>query len=357
MKQYISLAFLFLLIASPICANAATGKVAGKVVYQTKPVEGASVYAYKEPSALFAKIPDGGPVMTGPDGTFEMELPKGRYYVAARKKGPGILEILEPGDYYSFYGGNPVEVEVARPAEVILSLVEKPPVQPDTPVDSEKGGRGGLGGVVTLDGEPIDGAVINVYLDPNEGFRGMGYYMSPPTGVDGRFRLKMEEGTYYVVARKRLSGNVAGPLQEGDYFGYLDTNPYVARKGVLAHVTIPMVKKTSDVSAGGHGKTLVRGVVRDVEGNPVPNAYACLYKEPEMLNRPAYVSKPTGPDGAFSVEAPVGGRYYLGARDTIGGPVEPGQLWGRYNGSEDHSVKVDTGGTVEGLTVTVEKVE
>ncbi|MBI5696045.1 MAG: hypothetical protein HZC51_09960 [Nitrospirae bacterium] len=354
MKQYICFALLFLLITSPICAQAAAGKVAGKVVLQTKPVEGAFVYAYKDPAGLFAKLPDGGPVVTGPDGTFAMELPRGKYYIAAKKKGAGLLEILEPGDFYSFYGGNPVEVEPGRPAEVVLNLAVKPASAPDTDTN---GGRGGVEGVATLDGEPLDGVVINVYLDPNEGFRGMGYYMSPPTGVDGRFRLKMEEGTYYIVARKRLSGNVAGPLQEGDYFGYLETNPVVMKKGALMHVTLPLVKKTSDVSAGGHGKTLVKGVIRDINGAPVSGAYACLYKEPEMLNRPAYVSKPTGADGAFAVEAPVGGVYYLGARDAIGGPVEPGQLWGRYNGTEDHAIKVETGGTVEGLTVTVEKVE
>jgi len=349
------LALLFILTcALPLHAEAATGVVSGKVTYLGQPVAGASVFAVREPEGAFSKPPASKPSMTDADGRFSLELPKGNFYIAATKKGTGTKDTLEPGDLYSFYGGNPVAVDPARPAEITLNLVVKPPLRPDTDTAD---GRGGVEGIVTYNGEPLDGVVLYVYLDANDYFHGMGYYMSPPTGVDGAFRLKMSEGTYYIIARKRRDGMRAGPLHEGDYFGYLDINPVVAHKGKVINVELPVVQKVEKASPGGQGRTVMRGVIKDSHGNPVMGAYACLYKGADMVDRPAFVSKPTGPDGAFEVDVPLGGEFYLGARDTIGGPLEPGQLWGRYNGSPDHKVKLDTGSAVEGLIVTVDKVE
>lgn len=347
-------AALFVLFAVP-CAFAKQGVIKGRVMNGGDPVAGASVCAYDDPAGLFTgDSVAGGPVVSDAEGRFEIELKRGYYYMAAVKRADGKLGRPGPGEMYSFYGGNPIASDPARPAEITLNMVVKPPAQDDKKVD---GDHGGVEGIVTFDGKPLDGVRITVYLDDTDSFRGMGYYMSPPTGVDGSFKLRMSEGTYYVVARKRSDGGMAGPLKEGDYFGYLDINPVEVRKGVLYQVELPVVQKVERAAPGGHDKTLVKGVIRDAEGNPVPFAYACLYKNPEMMDRPAFVSKPTGPDGAFIVEIPLGGTFYLAARDTIGGPVEPGQLYGRYNGNPEHSFTVETGTTVEGFEIMVEPTE
>jgi hypothetical protein len=332
----------------------ATGQVEGKAVAQDKPVVDAIFYASKAPDTLFTGTSAVTPVTTGPDGTFSLTLPKGVYYIAARKKRPGAGESLEPGDLYSFYGGNPVEVDSARPAKITLNMVEKPVPKEDL---AKPGEHGGVEGVATYNGQPLDGVVIFVYLDANDSLRGMGYYMSPPTGVDGTFKMKMSDGRYYILARKRINGMLAGPLHEGDYFGYLDSNPVSVKKGRVMQVEIPMVRKVEKASPGGQGRTVLSGVIKDSQGKPVPGMYACLYKKADMVDRPAFVSKPTGADGRFELEVPLGGTYYLGARDTIGKPVDPGQLWGRYNGAQDHSVTVETGKSVDGLEIDVEKVE
>jgi len=348
------LLFVVMAFTAAVAKAEITGTVEGKAVCQDKSVDGALVYAYKGPYRLFGGTPVVPPAMTDPDGRFTLTLPKGVYYISAMKKRPGASGTLESGDLYSFYGGNPVEVDPARPARLTLNMVAKPLPKDDVVKEGE---HGGVEGVVTFNGQPLDGVVLYVYLDANDSFRGMGYYMSPPTGVDGRFRMKMSEGTFYIIARKRLNGMLAGPLHEGDYFGYLDTNPVVVQKGRVKQVEIPMVRKIEKASPGGQGRTVITGLIKDTSGKPVAGIYACLYKKADMVDRPAFVSKPTGPDGRFEVEAPLGGTYYLGARDTIGQPVEPGQLWGRYNGAQDHSVKVETGKTAEGLEVVVEKVE
>jgi len=328
--------------------------VKGRVMHGGEPVEGAKVYAYQHPDALFSSEPSATPEISDAEGYFTMELPKGYHYITALKKCAGKKETPEPGDMFSFYGGNPVAIDPARPVDITLNMVVKSP-----DIEDKKAGEepGGMDGTVTFEGKPLDGVRIYVYLDDNDNFRGMGYYMSPPTGVDGSFKLKMAEGTYYILARKRADGGMAGPLKEGDYFGYLDINPVVVHKGVVRQVELPVVRKVERAEPGGHGKTLVKGIIKDAEGNPAPFVYACLYKRPEMMDRPAFLSKPTGPDGEFTVEIPLGGTYYLAARDTIGSPVEPGQLYGRYNGNPDHSVTVETGTTADGLELVVEKTE
>ncbi|HLB25327.1 MAG TPA: hypothetical protein VJM83_03240 [Nitrospirota bacterium] len=326
-------------------------------MHHEMPLEGALVLAYTEPAGAFVKKPAFPPVVSDASGNFSLELPKGQYFLAAmKKKTSGVPDSLEPGDLYSFYGGNPITVDPARKAKLTLNMVPKPmPMpMPETPSGEDKGG---VEGAATFDGQPMDGVVLFVYLDANDGFRGMGYYMSPPTGVSGSFKFRMNEGTYYIVARKRMNGELAGPLKDGDYFGYLDTNPVVVRKGRIAHVEIPMMKKIERAAPGGQGMTLVTGVIKDAAGNPAPGMYACLYKSEGMTDRPACLSRPTGPDGMFRLEVPLGGKYYLGARSLIGGPLEPGQYWGRFTGTPDHSVTVETGRTVEGLEIKVERIE
>jgi len=337
----------------PASAAGPGGLVEGRVMFHDLPLEGAFVYAYKEPGNLFAKASEFPPAATDAQGAFMLELPKGQYYIAAKKKGTGAKEILEPGDYYSFYGGNPVSVDPARPAKATLNMMVKPFIRADTASGDDKGG---VEGTVTISGEPASGVVLYVYLDANDNFRGMGYYMSPPTGVNGVFKMRMNEGTYYILARKRQDGSLAGPLREGDYFGYLDENPVVVTKRKVRHVEIPVVRKVERVSPGGQGKTLIAGIIKDKEGNPLAGMYACVYKNEGMTDRPAFVSKQTGPDGNFQLEVPLGGKYFLGGRSAIGGPVEPGQYWGRYGGSTDHSIKLDTGGRLEGIDITLEKV-
>ena len=358
-KSLIAPALAALMLMASAASYAAEGVVLGKVMFREKPVEGASVFAYEEPKGLFVKESAAPPTVSGADGTFTLKLPRGQYYIAAllRKAGEAAPKrdlSAKAGDLYSFYGGNPIAVDPARPAKLTLNMAVKPASRETTPSGDNKGG---VDGVVTLDGAPLDGVVLFVYLDANAAFKGLGYYMSPPTGVDGSFKMRMNEGTYYIIARKRMGGALSGPLRDGDYFGYLDTNPLVVRKGEMRHVELPVVRKVERVSPGGQGRTLATGVIKGADGKPLAGMYAVLYKNEAMTDRPSLVSKQTGADGVFTIDMPLGGKFYLGARSAIGGPVEPGQLWGRYNGSPDHAIEVETGTASIGLEIKAEKVE
>ena len=353
------------LFAFPSALFAAqAGFVTGRVMFHAKPVPGATVYAYTDPAELFRKE-SAPPVTSGPDGRFKMKLPRGEFYLAAMKKlagpdkGSDASRLADagrpaPGDLYAFYGGNPVVIDPFRKAKITINLMVKPKNR-ETTVCKEKE-KGGIEGTVTLDGKPLDGVTLYIYLDSDSSFRGLGYYMSPPTGVDGRFKMRMNEGTYYLVARKRMNREVTGPLKVGDYYGYLDINPLVVHKGKVLHVEFPVMMKVEKAAPGGQGFTIVSGTIKDKNGKPLKGMYACLYKNDTMTNRPAIVSGKTGDDGVFNLEVPFSGKYYLGARSVLGKPVDNGQYWGRYDGDPDHSVVIEAGKTVGGLDITADVV-
>jgi hypothetical protein len=74
-----------------------------------------------------------------------------------------------------------------------------------------------------------------------------------------------------------------------------------------------------------------------------------------MIGRPELMAV-SGRDGAFAVELPGGGTWYLGARSTMGGPRQPGEMAGRLSGSTDSSVAVRAGERKSGLVIRMEVV-
>ncbi|NIP56431.1 MAG: hypothetical protein GWN13_08240 [Phycisphaerae bacterium] len=151
----------------------------------------------------------------------------------------------------------------------------------------------------------------------------------------------------------------AGPLRAGDFFGYLPNNPLVVEENKVSSVHIPVIEvpeKVDRYAASLFGNTRIMGRILDAHGQPVSGLQALLYDDPMMLNRPLYVSQPTSEDGTFVLSFPDGGVYYLAARNELGGTPAPGELYGRYQGSADHSIRIRTGKVLEGIEIKVEEV-
>jgi len=72
---------------------------------------------------------------------------------------------------------------------------------------------------------------------------------------------------------------------------------------------------------------------------------------------PAYKSNRTGPDGKYSIAFERPGRYYIGARDSVGGPMEPGDMAGVYEGTDDNSVELSDGETLGDIDITLREVQ
>jgi hypothetical protein len=74
------------------------------------------------------------------------------------------------------------------------------------------GSESAVEGVVTLDGQPVDKAVVT--FNPAEG----GRPSAGQTGSDGKFKLseKLKPGTYKVTVSKRNVADAGGPIDPSD---------------------------------------------------------------------------------------------------------------------------------------------
>lgn len=320
--------------------------VNGKVTVgaEKTPVAGIQVDAYPVDSQHLRGEAPFASELTVDDGLFSFDLPPGSYYF-----------IAHGAELYCFYGRNPVTVPAGGLAGMNMSLVTHnlslPAVEPRI--------KTGLLGQLTYNGEPLEGAVITVYTDLTSQLKGMGLGMTAPTDGQGIFEAEMPPGTYYLIARKRNSGSFMGPLRDGDFFGYYAANPLLIREGELARVAIDMLEvpqKVSTLADSLFGETGISGKVVDAEGQPVAGIRVLLYADPMMLNRPLYVSQPSAADGSYLLSFPTGGTYFLAARDALGGPPVPGQLYGRYLGSRDGSVRLKSGQKLTSIELIVEQM-
>ncbi|MGE5189262.1 MAG: hypothetical protein ACM3NF_04325, partial [Gemmatimonadota bacterium] len=207
--------------------------VAVRVMFRDAALPGASV-------AWRASMRPGEPPVvtgtTGADGTAFSPLPPGRYFLVAQWRADGDdARRIAPGDRFAYFGGNPVFVSRGPAREIVLSLEEfvAPPAVGVPP------GSSGVAGVVLANGAPLAGAQVSAYLKPDGAFRDLGFAASAPAGGDGAFLLDLPPGTYYLVARRRAAGGVAGPLRKGDAFGYYAGNPVTVPPGEFARVAIP----------------------------------------------------------------------------------------------------------------------
>lgn len=296
--------------------------------------------------------------VTDREGIAAVEVPPGRYFLMARwAKDGDFSRPVAPGDRFAYFGGNPVYVQPGPPREIFLGVEEfaSPPGSLSVP-----SGVTGVAGVVLDNGVPAPDIRVTAYLGPAGGFRDLGFAASAPTGQDGAFILDLPAGKYYLVARKRSGGGAAGPLRKGDRFGYYAANPVVVKPGEVVPVSIPVtvlrLRNTPSYSRDFPAPAFVEGRILDAVGKPVRGAYAALYDNPELLNRPVFLSEVTGGDGIYHLPVPVPGRYYLGARSGYGGSPAPGDLYGRYEGNPEHSVVFREGDRIRAVDIVVTPV-
>ena len=206
---------------------------------------------------------------------------------------------------------------------------------------------------------PLEDARIYIYRE-GEDIYGPFMIVSEPTGPDGRFALSLRPGNYVAVVRKRRSGEVAGPVQMGDYRS--QPVPFQVVEGRPIDLDLEATVKASNEKAfpepAARVRTGIAGTVKDADGNPVEGVRVHVYDHIQRSERPKYVGERTGADGRYIVPVKRGGTYYLAARDRFGGPPQWGDLFGRYDeGTVDPSgVVVKLGEVADGIDIVVHKV-
>ncbi len=276
------------------------------------------------------------------DGTFRLTAPAGSYLALARAPGQ-----------FGYFGRNPVRLST-RLSGLHIPLVDEHPLR-RTAVAA---GAEQLSGRILFQGEPVSGARVFVYLEASRGLRGPGFAVSDASGPDGRYQVPVPPGTYFVAARLRPGGWRVGSLEPGDLFGVLASFPLVVAEGEAVEADLSLVEVPSRAQmARFQGRfTRVAGRIVGSDGQPAAGMRACLWAAPEMLDRPLAVSEPTGADGTFTIESPLLGPHFLGAREILGAPPTPGERVGFYRGPQGARVELRPDTPLLGLTVVTQVV-
>jgi len=344
---------LFLLAVTSACGDGGvqpgTG-ITGGAEYAGAPASGAEINVYDVPER--SGVPAVGTTAADGDGRFTVALAPGTYYVVARLNRSGAPP------YLSKLPPDPVVVTDGFADAGVLTLAQESGEEPPPP-DT------GISGSVMTEGGPVAGAVVYLYARPDEGLKGPTHVAFGRSGMDGTFRLDVAPGTYYVAVRKRFDASSSGELRAGDLSGEYDKNPVTVGEGKYTNIGAIVITeidtaKLARLEVGipeDRGDAGISGVVTDADGRPLHGVHVFAYTDYKMMGKPQYKSSSTGEDGAYTLSFDKPGKYYIGARDSVGGPMEPGDMVGVYEGTDDNSVELTDGVRLEDIDITLREVQ
>ncbi|MCX7769666.1 MAG: DUF4198 domain-containing protein [Proteobacteria bacterium] len=324
--------FLFFLILLS-CFHSEEAVVNGRILFDGKPVYDCeiSVFLKEEKDKT---VPPVKVVATDENGVFSIKLKRGVYYLNARKRHNQDGEVI-------MLVGDTRKIEVQR--DINLG---------DWNLHSKKDSKN------FEKGTGIEGRVVNftdyskvriyIYDNTKTQLRGPDYVREAKINPDGSFKIDLPSGKYYLAVREREK-RLAGPLSEKDKTGYYEKNPFSVEKGMyvklgeirLTNVDIKKLQKVNESGIIGDGIIITGNVfIKDKKLNK--KIYILAYENQEMIGKPVSIST-ADEQGNFKILLPKEGKYYIGARSRLGGPVEPGEYIGAYTGSSDRSIYVSKG--------------
>ncbi|MBW2504871.1 MAG: hypothetical protein JRE16_09925 [Deltaproteobacteria bacterium] len=243
----------------------------------------------------------------------------------------------------------------AIPETTQSAAIEKPLVASHY-VDGN--GKTGIQGQVTIKDEnrPLKGGYVNIYPDTISNLLGPSQFISLPTDEKGQYQLEAPPGVYYVVARKRMSGQPTGPLSPGDFYSEHQRIVTTVKTGKLAVVDLEVVPMTAPMFfksrvVDRETSTGIRGNLIDQTGQPVMGGFAMAYVDQDLKRLPDYASTLSDEQGRFTIYLPEGGTFYLSARIHAWDMPSPGEPYGKYGGDQAVPVTVETNSFVENIRI------
>jgi len=357
------LALLFCIVL-PVFSHAA--KIQGRVFTESGPVKGAMVYVYKSYPDI-----DKGAVFLRSDpsdeqGQYALQVPDGEYYFVARGSKNGK-------DFFSYVGGNPVNIGKENVWVVFMANESKPP--------SYSKGASSVKGIVTYKGNPVKGALIAFYTLENRKFKGLGF-RTEAVKDDGTFDFSLPPNKYVIIARQKKEGDKTfGPLKSGDLYCYYPGNPVEVKPGRIAQIEVPcypkverttfvaspVIKtndyKTVDKLAGAYNFG-IKGRVTNSRGEAVTGIYVLAYKV-DPSNTFALASTfrgthetenigKTDEKGSYFIPLDADGDYVIMARYLLGGGTpKVNEVYGFYNNTTRKGVLFIKGHIIDDINITV----
>ncbi len=337
MTVFCRLLTLALLLFVQACTSGESG-VEGQLLFEQQPLSQARVEFYLKSGNERSSSPF-SVATTDTSGAFRATLPVGEYYLVGKKKeqGGGVNRML-----MSEYPQNPVVVKKSYTAIKPLRLKE---VGFEGAISAD--GKTSANGQLLLAGEALVDAFIYVYTR-GDALTGPAYGQVVRADEQGRFTLKLAAGRYWLAARKRNDGSRVGNPETGDLNGEYPGNPLVLKAGeqrqlepwTLAPVTSSAKQRRLTKGKFTRTTTWLSGRVIDEEQAPVAGIYLFAYRDNRMIGKPNFISSPTTANGQFTIYLEKGGEFFVGARSTFGGPLEPGEWVGTYDDRPDHGIEV-----------------
>lgn len=338
---------LFALLFVSILPAWAGNGVKGRAAWRGELVPGLWVSAYLAIEDVAAGKPLAVSGPTALDGTYQLELPPGSYVLVARS----FDGQPKPGDYFCYYSGSPIDVQAGHYTNVGFNLIRVP-----EEAALKRGKTTGLAGEISYQDEPLEKVYLYVYRDAKSHFKGPAYNIVPVE--KGRFRLRLPEGDYYLLARKRLAGGRYGPVAIGDYFNFYYGNPVHLAQGTVRTIHLETITRLSNLEQGEDELPFqgVRGQVFGPDGAPVAHLYVFAYRDPAMTGTPDFFSGATDADGHFELRLPPQGSFYLLARQSFGGPAAEGELYGKYARNNEHRIELTEKSPVREVDIHVQPI-
>ncbi|MCF6177837.1 MAG: hypothetical protein L3J63_00400 [Geopsychrobacter sp.] len=331
-----SILFLLILLLQG-CSSDESG-IEGALLFNQQPLGQSRVEFYLKSGTERSSSPF-SVATTDLKGEFHAVLPPGNYYLVAKKKeqGGGVNRML-----MAEYPLNPVRVEKGFSQIEPLQVRE---VGFEGAIHSD--GKTLAQGQLSLAGSAVADAFVYVYSQ-GEGLTGPAYGLVVQADEQGHFELALSAGRYWLAARKRSDGSRAGDPKPGDLNGEYPGNPIILKAGEQLKLLDWNLKP---ITAAGRDRRLSKGKftqtstwlsgkVVDEEHRPVTGIYLFAYRDNRMIGKPNFISAPTDKNGEFKIYLEDGGEFFVGARSTFGGPLEPGEWVGTYDGRPDHGIDV-----------------
>ena len=354
-SRYVLLtAFSLMAVVFSGCGPEGESGLEGRLLFQDKPLAAAQIEIYLRADKDRSVQPF-AVASSDADGVYRVVLPEGRYFVIGKKR-----ETTADGRSRMLMGespGNPHDVTsgVAKVAGFNLREMGR---------EGLAAADASLSGRVTREGEAAARVFVYVYPENGGELMGPSYGEAVQTDADGRFTVELPAGRYALVARLRAAGGRSGELAPGDLNGVHPANPIDVKSGDrLQLADLPLVEVNAAVHARRQSQgffeptdTQLVGTVVDSDGQPVSGVYVFAYLDSRMVGKPVHIAAPTDATGGYRIFVADGGTYFVGARSAFGGPLEPGEWVGTYDGRADHSVTVDKGAALDLAPITVREV-
>ncbi|HEX9861293.1 MAG TPA: hypothetical protein VGB23_08810 [Nitrospirota bacterium] len=215
-SRYLFLTVLFTVLLVTGCATSggSSGRLDSLKGIVAQPVKGAYLFVYEK-----GADPHGPPFTmseaTGPDGSFDLELPDGEYTIVARKHASGLAgSPLSEGDLKS----DTIDIKVVGGKIESQTLFLQAKDDKEQYFGAGDKSRTAISGLVhDSEGNPMKGFRVHVYTYAQMSERPK--YVSAATGPDGKYIVYLPKGgTYYIAARDHFGG----PPKIGDFYGRFD---------------------------------------------------------------------------------------------------------------------------------------